>query len=289
MEFRHYSEKDYQALCDFLIALNQTEKAHINWNWARFEWMAEHPEFDKTAISSIGLWLDDGKIVGAAIYDMYFGEAFCAALPAYSCLYPEILDYSYRALKDENGLGIAIRDDNRFEREAAEKAGFTKAEQTETVMRIPLDKALSADLPDGFHFEELDPAREPYDFQWLLWQGFDHGTDKAEFERDLQDIPRNREHFDPYLSVTAVNADGEKAAYCCLWYSEKTDYAYIEPVCVIPSHRGKGLAKAVIDEALSRARSRGAKQAYVLSDMPFYERLGFTKTYHYTFYWKEGS
>ena len=286
MEFKHYSEKDYESLCDFLIALNQTDKTHINWNWARFEWMAEHPEFDKSTISSIGLWQDNDKIVGAAIYDMYFGEAFCAALPAYNHLCPEILDYACRELRDESGLGIAICDENAFEIDAAEKAGFTKAEQTETVMRLSLDTDLPVDLPDGFHFEELDPTKEPVDFQWLLWQGFDHGTDRAEFEREDKIIPQIRKHLDPTLSVTAVTADGEKAAYCCLWYSEKTDYAYVEPVCVIPSCRGKGLAKAVIREALNRSRSLGAKQAHVLSDMDFYKKLGFTETYHYTFYWK---
>ena len=45
VEFRPYREKDYEAVCAFLIALNQNDKKHINWNWARFEWMMEHPEF----------------------------------------------------------------------------------------------------------------------------------------------------------------------------------------------------------------------------------------------------
>ncbi|HBE15186.1 MAG TPA: hypothetical protein DCY72_02915 [Ruminococcaceae bacterium] len=84
--------KDYEAVCDFLIELNRENQYHINWNWARFEWMTEHPEFDKGLINSIGLWMDGGRVVGAAIYDMYFGKAFVGALPAYSALYPEILD-----------------------------------------------------------------------------------------------------------------------------------------------------------------------------------------------------
>ena len=109
-EFRPYREEDYEAVCAFLIALNKKEKLNINWNWARFEWMMEHPEFDKQAIRSIGLWWEQGRIVGAAIYDMYFGEAFCAALPEYEALFPEILDYAYRELKDDAGLGIALRD-----------------------------------------------------------------------------------------------------------------------------------------------------------------------------------
>ncbi|HCA04796.1 MAG TPA: GNAT family N-acetyltransferase, partial [Ruminococcaceae bacterium] len=79
---------------------------------------------------------------------------------------------------------------------------------------------------------------------------------------------------------------GEYVSYCCLWYSDKTDYAYVEPVCTVPSCRGKGVAKAVIYEALNRAKSLGAKKAYVLSDMPFYKQLGFTADKHFSFLWK---
>lgn len=284
--FKNYTELDYNAVCDFLIELNRGDNRHINWNWARLEWMWEHPEFDKSAKSLIGLWLDNEKIVGAAIYDMYFGEAFCGAFPEYSDLYPEILDYAYRELKDENGLGVSICDDNTAQIKAAQAQGFTKAEQTETVMSIELGGALPVKLPDGYRFAELDPAKEAYAFQWLLWQGFDHGTDKSEFEQAEDIIPQIRKHFDPYLSVAAVGQRGEYVACCCVWHHPKTDYAYIEPVCTVPGHRGKGLAKAVVYEALNRAKTLGAKKAYVISDTAFYDRLGLKKDRHFTFYWK---
>lgn len=156
-EFRPYREEDYEAVCGFLMALNRKDKKHINWNWARFEWMMEHPEFDKSAIRSIGLWWEQERIIGAAIYDMYYGEAFCSVLPEYEELYPVILDY-----------------------------------------------------------------------------------------------------------------------------------AYVEPVCTVPAHRGKGLASALLSEALTRAKILGAGEAYVISDLPFYEKLGFEKAQHFTFYRKKG-
>ena len=290
--FKHYTEDDYEAVCDFLIELNRENQHQINGNWGRFEWMMKHPEFDESLMGSIGLWMDGEKVIGAAIYDMYFGEAFVGVLPSYSALYPEILDYAYRELKDESGLGIAVCDGCTDEIGTAKSAGFELAEQTETVMRLDFDKELPADLPDGLRLAELDPAKEPIAFQWLLWQGFDHGSDKAEFERDgdvFPEIPEFRRHFDPTLSIAAKTADGEYVSYCCLWYSGKTDYAYVEPVCTVPSFRGKGVAKTVIYEALNRARSLGAKKAYVLSDMPFYEKIGFRKDKHFTFFWKRGN
>ena len=48
MKVKQYTNEEYQAVRDFLITLNQQDKMHINWNWARFEWMMEHPEFDKS-------------------------------------------------------------------------------------------------------------------------------------------------------------------------------------------------------------------------------------------------
>lgn len=290
MTFKNYTSKDYEAVCDFLIELNRENQKHINWNWARFEWMSEHPEFDKSLIKSIGLWMDGEKVVGAAIYDMYFGEAFCGVLPQYETLYSEILDYAYRELRDDNGLGIAICDDNEKEIKAVKQAGFTLAEQSETVMSIKLNSALPVQLPETICITELDPTEEPYDFQWLLWQGFDHGTDKTAFEKDgdfIPEIPVFRRHFDPALSIAAKNGDGEYVSCCCLWYSDKTDYVYIEPVCTVPSFRGKGIAKAVVYEALNRARIHGAEKAYVISDEEFYVKLGFEKEYRFSFYWKD--
>ncbi len=287
MEFRNYREQDYEAVCDFLVELNRKDRLHIHWNWARFEWMYEHPEFDKTAKEAFGLWWDGGRIVGASIYDMYFGEAFCGALPEYAELYPEILRYAVRELSDENGLGTAICDDNDAEIAAAKAMGFRPAEQTETLLRIDLDRVLPARLPEGYALTQPDPVADAEALQWLFWRGFDHGEDRAEFLREDPVVPRVRPHFDPTLGTAADDEAGELASICGLWHMPGTDYAYVEPVCTVPACRGRGTARAVIFEALNRARALGAKKAYVISDMPFYEKLGFEKVYHYSFYWKK--
>lgn len=286
MEFRRYNG-DYDALCDFLIELNQKSRNHINWNWARFEWMYAHPEFDRNLLSSIGLWDDGEKIVGAAIYDMYFGEAFCGVLPEYDNLYPEVLEYAYHELKDDSGLGISICDEDHAKIKVAENCGFVLSGQSEQIRKFNLLENFSAPLPNGFSFRDLDPSKEPYEFQWLLWQGFNHGEDKEEFEKTEKIIPQIRRHFNSHLSVAAINTAGENVSYCCLWYNGKTDYAYVEPVCTVPAYRGKGISKAVIFEALNRAKLLGAKDAVVISDMAFYEKLCFQKDLHFSFWWKK--
>ena len=286
MEFRHFCDADYEAVCDFLIELNREDRSHIHWNWARFEWMYEHPWFAKSTRDAIGLWIDGGRIVGAAIYDMYFGEAFCGVLPAYAALYPDVLKYAYGKLRDDSGLAIAIADGNAAEIEAAQAAGFAPIKQTETIMAIDLDAPLSAELDPEFRLYEPDPDEDFRAVQWAVWQGFNHGEDRAQFEQEEKPTPQKRMHFRRDLNLCAVSPNGEYAGFVCLWKHDGTDYAYVEPICTIPKHRGKGIAKALLYEALNRAGALGAKKAYVISDMPFYEKLGFVKTEHYTFYQK---
>ena len=63
-----------------------------------------------------------------------------------------------------------------------------------------------------------------------------------------------------------------------LLYHMTGNTAYIEPVATVPEHRGKGLGRAVVYEAVNRAKERGAKRAIVLSDQDFYKCLGMIKS-----------
>ena len=285
-EFHQYRDTDYDAVCNFLIELNQKDKRHINWNWARFEWMYGHPEFDYEARHTVGLWWEGTRIVGAAIYDMYFGEAFAGVLPGYKKLYPEVLEYAAQELKDEEGIGIAVRVDNEEEIRAIQRAGFIRDEREETVMRIGLDRKMDAKLPDDFSIAEPDPFKDVKALQWLFWQGFDHGNDYEQFSQTEQKGSRPRKHADPRLGLAAVDPSGEYAAFSCLWYHKDTDYAYVEPVCTVPKYRGRGIATGLLNEAFNRAKELGAKEAYVISDQTFYRKLGFEEAFCFRFFWK---
>ena len=286
MEFKKYKEEYYQKVCNFLIELNKGDNTHINWNWARFEWMIEHPYTKKELLDCIGLWFDKDKIVGAAIYDMYFGEAFVGALKEYDYLYEEILDYAFNNLKDESGLGIAICDGNIKEIEVAKKHGFSINPQTENMMVIDLKEKLPIHLPDGLSFQTEDKPDEIKELQWTIWQGFDHGNNREEFEKEYMPITRVRKHLNPYLNVTVIDQYKTRIAFASIWYDPSTDYAYVEPVCVIPEYRKKDIGLALVREILNRAGTLGAKRAYVLSDNEFYRKVGFKDEYHYHFYWK---
>ena len=193
IQFKTYSHPYYQQVCDFLIALNR-EKKHINWNWARWEWMYAHPYCDRENLHTIGLWLDGETIMGAAIYDLFHGEAFCGALDRYEYLLPEILEYAYANLKDENGLGIAARDDDISMQEQLARMGYHKAEQTETILCRDLNKSLDYELPSGFAIREIRFPEDNLAYQTVVWKGFGHEGDQAELEKMLTNkiLPPNR-------------------------------------------------------------------------------------------------
>ena len=285
MDFHYFEEENYQAVCDFLVALNDQGKTHINWNWARWEWIYAHPYFDRTVHHTIGLWKDGNIVVGAAIYDLYHGEAFCAALDGHKELLPEILEYARCNLSDEHGIGIAVNDADAQMQKFLTRHGYYKAEQTETILRRSLDWNMDYELPDGFTIREIHFPEDNLAYQTVIWKGFDHEGDQAELEKMLYN-KMTPPHREPNLCLAVVDGTGEFAAHCTCWYDKRTDYAYVEPVCTIPKYRGMGLGKAVVLEALNRCRNLGAKEAFVISEQDFYKKLGFEAHSHYTFYWK---
>lgn len=286
-QFCHYSHADYQNVCDFLVSINRSRKNCINWNWARWEWMYFHPYFDREQLNTIGLWKCGGEVVGAAIYDMYFGEAFCAAADSHKELLPEIYEYALRALSDEDGLAVAVNDGDAETASLLMSMGWQKIDQTESIMCLALDKKHEYALAEGFSIKETDFPEDYMAYLRVIWKGFDHEGDMEEWERMVNYDGPVHAHREPYLSISAVDGSGEFAAHCTCWYDRRTDYAYVEPVCTIPAQRGKGLGRAVVLEALERCRSLGAKQAFVISDQEFYARMGFAPHSHYTF-WRKG-
>lgn len=50
-------------------------------------------------------------------------------------------------------------------------------------------------------------------FAWLLWQGFDHGNDKSEFESQDKKEQQLRKHLDKRLSLAAVDSLGNIDSY----------------------------------------------------------------------------
>lgn len=150
---------------------------------------------------------------------MYFGEGFCGVLPGYKSIYPEALKYAYGVLRDKDGFSLAVCDDNPDEIKELQKQGFSAIDQSESIMELELTGEFMTKLPVGLSYYSPDPVKDAYKLEWLFWQGFDHGEDKKQFEKQEQIIPRVRKHYIRDLGVVAINGEGELVSFCDSWYS----------------------------------------------------------------------
>jgi len=79
-------------------------------------------------------------------------------------------------------------------------------------------------------------------------------------------------------SVYFVAAEGQVRRACaCFGLQIEAVTAVLKKVVVAPSLRGRGLGTFVVDEAMDRARKRGARDVYLLTDSAetFFSRHGF--------------
>ncbi|EGT0014673.1 GNAT family N-acetyltransferase [Clostridium perfringens] len=288
INFKKFERNYYNDICNFLVEISKNNHRHINWNWARWEWMFFHPEFNRDLIDKIGLWFLDEKLIALATYDHYLGEGFFATKEGFDELQKEVLEYAINNFSDENGLGIAINDKDGKTLKLLKDNKFLRNEQTENILELKLDEVnFNLEPITGITLESIDIEKDLYKHHKLLWKGFNHEGQAPldEYTINKQKLMLSAPHLNPLLHVVAKNKCNEYVAYCGLWFNDKTDYVYVEPVCTIPEYRNKGIARMVLMESLKRAYSLGAKKAYVISDSDFYKSLGFKQHSHYTFYW----
>ncbi|MDZ5252737.1 GNAT family N-acetyltransferase [Clostridium sp. LIBA-8841] len=288
ISFRKFDDTYYHRVCDFFIELSQDNLIHINWNWARWEWMFYHPDFNNNLVDKIGLWFCDEELIGVATYDHYLGEGFFGVKSGFERLEKEMLEYSIETFSDENGIGIAVNNTDTSSLNLLQSYGFSKCEETENILELTLeDMDFNLTPIKGIELKNINIENDLYKHHELLWKGFNHEGQAPLHEETINKQKRmlSAPHLNSLLHVIAKNERDEYVAYCGLWYSEKTDYVYVEPICTIPEYRNRGIAKLVLMEGLKRAYNLGAKKAYVISDSDFYKSIGFKQHSHYTFYW----
>ncbi len=155
--FCKFNDFCYEDVRQFLIGSSEESRTHINWNWARWEWMYFHPDFDSSISDKIGLWYCEDKIIGAAIYDHYLGEAFFAVKKGFEELKKEVVYYMIENFSDENGLGIAVNDNDNETAELMFACGFSPCEQAENILALPLEKAdFTVDVSENIRLCSLD-------------------------------------------------------------------------------------------------------------------------------------
>lgn len=288
--FRAYHHgTDYQRVSDFLIAHHQTGNLDGNWLEPAWEYMHFHPYLSAEDLPRIGLWEDAGQLVAVTHYESRLGEAFFQFHPEYRHLRGEMLAHAeanlqgYSQEKERPYLCLFINDNDPDFQRLAQRRGYAIAPAgNRPTCRLDIPDPFPAiPLADGFRLTSLAEECDWAKVHQVLWRGFDHGDDipmnETEFEerRRMFDTPKARRD----LKIAAVAPSGEFVAFCGMFFDEAGQFAYVEPVATDPRYRRMGLGRAAVLEGIRRCGLLGATIAYVGSEQPFYQSMGFRKVF----------
>lgn len=282
IKFRNYENDirfgcDYHKVCDFLNRINQSEVITPNFLWARWVWMISRPVDNENQKNRIGIWEDAGKIVALATYELDFGEVFVCVDSDYSFLRQDILSYTKQSLSSEGSLKLIIADNDKKYQRLAIKNGFRPTQSKQNVSVLDISDEISYSLPNGFQTISMSDSWNFFQYNRIMWCGFDHEGEPTQNEDDIEwrKAMLSSPHIVPELIIAIVAPNGNYVSHCGLWYKPGDIYAYVEPVATDPGYRKMGLGKAAVYEAVLRAKKLGAKKAFVVSSQQFYYNIGF--------------
>lgn len=289
--FRKYKPEplfgnDYIQIRDFLIELD----SH-NYHFGRWDWMITHGYLDKSGLHKIGVWEENGKLVGLATYDCSLGKAYLLTLTGYENIKEEMLLYAAGHLEKDGGFCVLILDGDVFMQAIAARHGYFPTQHKECDAIIPIDSSdLSYTLPEGFSITSLKDNFDLYQYGRVLWKGFNHELNgegpfiKEKSENGKQGFERPNVNLNLKIAVVAPN--GNFVSYCGMWQDIRSKSALVEPVATDPDYRKMGLAKAAVLEAIRRCGELGAQRAFVGSSQQFYYNIGF-RPYATSTWWQK--
>lgn len=239
-----------------------------HFHWGRFEWMMGHSLLEMNNLRKIGIARNqDSEIVGLVTYDTRLKDSvYFLHRSDDKELFEIMIDFAIRNY--DQGCRVNAKDSALGK--ALSEHGFQNKCREDNVLEISLKHKLDYQTPRDYCMSPPDFVRDDWKYQMVIHKGFNHeGIPKKLDESFFRPTP----NYNGSLKVFALNGT-EYCAHCGIWYT-KGDTAYIEPVVTIPECRKLGLGKAVVYEAMNRARELGAKRAIVLSNQDFYYKIGF--------------
>jgi len=281
---------DFARVCDFL---GETYDPLTFNSWLLpqyFEYAHTHPSFNHKLAHRNGLWEKDGSLVGIACYEMDIGEAQLHVRMGREALLPQLLGWAERELSvvyrdGKRALGVWTTEKEMRKRELMQANGYSVVDDTQPVKIFDYEEEFAGRfLPDGFTL--IDGTDIDYlALNACYWRGFNHGdTPDGDVDGAIQMC--NAPRFDASLMTIVVAPSGEYACALGMWFDERNQYAYLEPLATVPQYRRMGLASVALTEAMKKTRSMGAKYCFG-GGHDFYTAIGFKTICHRELWRKE--
>ncbi len=280
--FRYYSSQsgyhvDFFRVCEFLRQASYCDGNLQSMEWVRWEWTHAMGMQRKRTYEKVGLWEEDGRIVGLATLEDDPGHAWLVTDAAHDHLKPEMLLYARDHLHEDGVIRVSINDCDRPLQRYALQQGFRPTQEKEPLAAMDItDEITRYTLPDGFRIISFDEELDIYKYNRVLWRGFNHEGPAPEDDASLQwrrDCLTSP-HANPHLALAVVAPNGEYVSHSYMWHQQGDEYAILEPMATDPDYRRMGLGRAALLEGIRRCGELGAKVAYAGLSQQFYYSVG---------------
>jgi ribosomal protein S18 acetylase RimI-like enzyme len=136
-------------------------------------------------------------------------------------------------------------------------------------MEIELtDEIIPPAIPDGYTIRTMRPGEERSTYHVIHLAFADHygrprDTDEEEQFTDWKHYFTDNDEFDPQLAFVAEDSCGELVGASICWprLGPQTDLGWIEELGVVPDHRRRGLAEALLRHSFIAFKKRGNARA----------------------------
>jgi len=135
--------------------------------------------------------------------------------------------------------------------------------------------------------EQPDDYGEVYALVRTAFAAEEHADgDEADYLNEL----RTKDTFIPALSLVAALPCGRVVGQVVLYETEiatrrgPCTQLLLSPICVHPEHQRRGIARALVEAALAKARAMGYGAVFLCGDPAIYSRLGFVPSYQFRIY-----
>ena len=302
ISFKKYDQaKDFDRINEFIVSNYTIAYPNIwsieRWNYAYYFVKPMFETSEEKWEKSVGIWEnEENEIVGFACNEAIgFGEAFLQYIPERitESIVEEMIDFidsNLFAEKDNKKIiKLRVLDDDNFIESIIQKHGYVKKEDSaETTTYVDLDRDfILPDLPPHFKIQSMADENDLVKRTLTFAKAFgNYGTEHEVLPHcyvELQKCPIYRKDLDVYI----IGPDGEYVSFCLIWYDKKNKIGILEPVGTNPKYRKMGLAKAVVYEAINRAKKEVAERVYVGDGQQFYLSIGFRKSHRHTIWIKE--
>ncbi len=272
----YQNEDDYWAIRAFLREVYMRNHRHeLGWQASRFDYwrwhMVENVRIVDALEKAVFLWETETEQLAAVLNADNQNEAILSIHPDFHSpdLEEEMIDVA------EKNFGLPrqpfftfVHDLGPSRQDILRRRGYSEGDG---LREYQWRRDLTTSLPDvlipaGFSVRSIGeigsgdwPSRS-----WASWRAFhpnepDEAYEGWEWSLNWVRSPLYRRDLD----IVAVAPDGQVAAYCVLWYDDVTRTGLFDPVAVMPEYQRRGLGRAIMVEAMRRAKHMGATLATV--------------------------